>query len=61
MGRACIFDFIVNVANDMWNLGFKGLLHILTKPIFFYFLFLFHIASFYNITVGLFLRINTCS
>ena len=25
--RVFILDFHVNVANDMWNLGFKGLLH----------------------------------
>ena len=29
VGRVFILDFQVNVANDMWNLGFKGLLHIL--------------------------------
>ena len=48
LGRVFIFDFIVNVANDMWNLGFKGLLHILMNPIFF--LFSSHIASSCNIT-----------
>ena len=32
-----IFDFHVNVANDMWILGFKGSLHILINPIFFFF------------------------
>ena len=34
MGRVFIFYFIVNVANDMWNLGFKRLLHIVMNPIF---------------------------
>ena len=34
VGRVFIFDSIVNVANNMWNLGFKGLLHILKNPIF---------------------------
>ena len=50
MGRVFIILFFhVNVANDIWNLGFKGLLHISTNPIFFYFLFLFYKASSYNI------------
>ena len=31
--RVFILDFYVNVARDMWNLGFKGLLHILLNPI----------------------------
>ena len=31
MGRVFILDFHVNVANDMWNLGFKGLSHILKQ------------------------------
>ena len=43
VGRDFILDFHVNVANDMWNLGFKGLLQISTSPIYFIFLFLFHI------------------
>ena len=30
VGRVFILDFHVNVASNMWNLGFKGLLHILT-------------------------------
>ena len=41
VGRVFIFDFIVNVASDMWNLGFKGLLHTSTNHIFFYFLYFF--------------------
>ena len=34
-----MLDFYVSVANDMWNLGFKGLLHIhINEPhIFFFF------------------------
>ena len=28
VGRVFILDFHVNVANDMWNFGFKGLYHI---------------------------------
>ena len=32
------FHIRFNVASNMWNLGFKGLLHILMNPIFFYFL-----------------------
>ena len=40
-GRVFILDFDVNVANDMWNLWFKWLLHILLNPILFYF-FHFH-------------------
>ena len=39
--RVFILDFHVNVANDMWNLGFKGLLHILMYSILFY-IFHFH-------------------
>ena len=48
MGEVFIFDFHVNVANDMWNLGLKGLLlinynyrlkfkgvHMFDDPIFF--------------------------
>ena len=35
--RIFILDFYVNVASNMWNLGFKGLSHILMNPIFFYF------------------------
>ena len=35
-GGGFILDFYVNVADDMWNLGFKGLLHILMNPILFY-------------------------
>ena len=37
--RVFRLDFHVNVASDMWNLGFKGLLHILMNPIL---LFLFY-------------------
>ena len=40
MERVFIVDFHVNkvnVASDMLNFGFKGLLHILMNPIFFYF------------------------
>ena len=33
--RVFILDFFVNVASNMSNLGFKGLLHILINPIFF--------------------------
>ena len=33
--RVFILDCHVNVASDMWNLGFKGLLHILMSPILF--------------------------
>ena len=29
MGRVFILHFQLKVENDMWNLGFKGLLHIL--------------------------------
>ena len=36
MERDFILDFHGNVASDMWNLGFKGLLHILINPILFY-------------------------
>ena len=51
MERVFILDCHVNVASDMWNLGFKGLLHIIMNPIlFFCFLFLSHIASSCNIT-----------
>ena len=39
--RVFIFDFYVNVASNMWNLGFKELLHILMNPIFFFFFFFF--------------------
>ena len=35
--RVFILVFYVNVASNMWNLEFKGLLHILMNPIFFYF------------------------
>ena len=35
--RVFVLDLYVNVASDMWNLGFKGLLHILVNPIFLYF------------------------
>ena len=34
-----MLDFHVNVENDMWNLGFKGLSHILMSPMFFNFLY----------------------
>ena len=37
VGRVFILDFQVNVANDMWNLGVKGLLHILLNPILLFF------------------------
>ena len=50
MERVFRLNFHVNVASDMWNLGFKELLHILMNPIFFYFLFSSHIASSCNIT-----------
>ena len=51
MERVLRLDFHVNVASDMWNLGFKGLLHILMNHIlFFIFLFSSHIASSWNIT-----------
>ena len=50
VGRVFILDFLLSVANDMWNLRFQGLLHILTNPIFFYFVFLFYRASSYGIT-----------
>ena len=35
--RVFRLDFHENVANDIRNLGFKGLLHILINPIFFYY------------------------
>ena len=51
VGRVFILDFHASVANDMWNLGFKGLLPILIYPILFYFFsFSFYIASSSNIT-----------
>ena len=51
MERVFRIDFHVNVARDMWNLGFKGLLHILMNPILFLlFLFSSHIASICTIT-----------
>ena len=51
MERVFILDCHVNVASDMWNLGFKGLLHILMNPILFiFFFFSSHIASSGNIT-----------
>ena len=50
MERVFRLDFHVNIASDMWNLGFKGLLHILMNPILLFFLFSSHIASFCNIT-----------
>ena len=37
MERVFRLDFHVNVASDMSNLGFNGLLHILMNPIIFYF------------------------
>ena len=49
MERVFRLDFHVNVASDMWNLGFKGLLHILMNPILLFF-FSSHIASSCNIT-----------
>ena len=49
MERVFILDFHINVANDMWNLGFKGLLHVLTNPILLFF-FSSHIPSSCNIT-----------
>ena len=39
MERVFRLDFHVNVASDMWNLGFKGLLHILMNPILFYYFY----------------------
>ena len=42
-----IFAFIVNVANDMWNLGFT---YINEPYILFFIYFLFHIASSCKIT-----------
>ena len=49
--RVYILDFYVNVASNMYNLGFKGLLHILMNPIFFNFCsFSSHIAYSCNIT-----------
>ena len=39
-----ILGFYLKVASNMWNLGFKGLLHILMNPIF----FLFHIFVSHN-------------
>ena len=47
--RVFILNCHVNVASDMWNLGFKGLLHILMNPILLLF-FSSHIASSCNIT-----------
>ena len=38
--RVCILDRHVNIASNMWNLGFKGLLHYINEPhiiLFFYF------------------------
>ena len=41
--RVFILDFYLNVASNMSNLGFKGLLHILINPIFFnFFIFVSH-------------------
>ena len=48
MKRVFRFDFYVNVESDMWNLGFKGLLHIIMNPIFFF--LSSHISSSCNIT-----------
>ena len=39
MERVFRLDYHVNVASDIWNLGFKGLLHILINPILFYFFY----------------------
>ena len=50
MGKVFILDFHVHVANDMWNLGFKGLLYINVPHIILFFLFSFYIASSCNIT-----------
>ena len=50
MERVFKLDFHVNVASDMWNLGFKGLLHILMNPILLFLFFSSHIASSCNIT-----------
>ena len=61
MGRVYIFDFIVNVANDMWNLGFKGLLHILMNPIFVNFFKTISHSIFLQHNQCLILRINNCS
>ena len=49
MRRVFILDFHVNVANDMWNLGFKGLLYIIMNPILFYF---FNFYFTYNFLVA---------
>ena len=43
MGMVFILDFRVSVANNMLNLGFKGLLNILMNSIFFYFYFAKHL------------------
>ena len=37
--RVFILDFHVNVARDLRNLGFKGLLHILMSPILLFFIY----------------------
>ena len=51
VARVFILDFYVNVASNMSNLGFKGLLHILINPIFFiFFSFSSHIVYSCNIT-----------
>ena len=47
MERVFIYDFHVNVANDMWNLGFKGSIYILIKKK----KNLFDITSSCNITI----------
>ena len=42
--------FLRKRSGQYGNLGFKGLLHLLMNPIFFFFSFSSHIASFCNIT-----------
>ena len=48
--RLFIVDCHVKVSSDMWNLGFKELMHISMNPILLFFLFSSHIASSCNIT-----------
>ena len=48
--RLFIVDCHVNVSSDMWNFGFKELIHISMNPILLFFLFPSLIASFCNIT-----------
>ena len=42
--RVFILVCHVNAASDMWNLGFKGLLHILMNPIIIYIFFCFRLT-----------------